>query len=228
MNINIRKYTTPFLSVAALAMISGHTSAATLAVDFNDNAALLLTQSGFVAATTASTTVTTELGVGGSMTIDVLLEGYDDRDRGALTGGPGLTQSDLLRDFIFRKNAGGLVIQLSSLKAGTYSFTGFFHDNGSNQGTGQLHVDRDGYGVGTLGEEEMVSSFDYSTGTAPTTVGTASFTFDADGINPVAIVLRASSNAHVINGFTVTAVPEPSTAVLLGLGGVALILRRKK
>lgn len=231
MNIKTKKHMTSSLSIAALALISvAATQAATMSIDFNDNDdGPKLTQTGFTAATTGNTTVSTDLGVGESMTVGILLTDNDDRDRGAVTSGPGLAQSDLLRDFVFRGGS-GLVLQLSTLKAGTYSFTGFFHDTTNQQKAGRLTVDRDGWSTGALDEEEVVSSFIYSTGTAPTTVGTASFTFEADGINPVAIVVRSSDGgtAHVINGFTVTAVPEPSSTALLGLGGFALILRRRK
>ncbi len=223
-------------SVVAIAAVGallagGQTRAAILAVDFNDNDdGPQLTQTGFAAVTTSGATVASDLGVGGTVTVSLpVLSGADDRDRGALTGGPGLPQSDLLRDFVFRGGT-GLVVQVDVLKAGEYTFTGFFHDNAAQQKTGRLTVDLDGYDTGTLGEVEVVSSFDFSTGTAPAAVGTASFTFEADGTNPVAIVVRSADNgtAHVINGFTLAPIPEPSSSVLLvGVLGVGLLGRRR-
>ncbi len=110
----------------------------------------------------------------------------------------------------------GLVIELATLKAGEYTFTGFFHDNTVQQKTGRLTVDLDGWGTGPLGEVEVVSSFDFSTGTAPAAVGTASFTFEADGTNPVAILVRSADDgtAHILNGFTLEPVGDPEAPTL--------------
>jgi hypothetical protein len=38
----------------------------------------------------------------------------------------------------------------------------------------------------------------------------------------------ANSTFHVFDNISVTSVPEPSSTALLGLGGLALILRRRK
>lgn len=206
-------------------------TAATLSIDFNDNDdGPGNIQTGFSACTMTGTTVPSVLGAGGNVTVSFpVTDSFYDRDRGALTGGSGLPQSDLLRDFVFRSGT-ELVLELGTLNAGTYSFTGFFHDNDVQQVAGKLSIDRDGWNSGVLGVEEVVSSFVYSTGTAPATVGTASFTFVADGSNPVAVVVQSSAggSVYVINGFTLTSVPEPSSAALLGFGGFALILRRRR
>ena len=61
---------------------------------------------------------------------------------------------------------------------------------------------------------------------------------EADGSGEISILADASNGAVVgeagdgrrlhLNGFQIESVPEPSTTALLGLGGLALILRRRK
>lgn len=174
---------------------------AQLRVDFNDNDnGPRLTQAGFVEVVGSSGTVPCDYGVGDTLTIALTADGLDDRDRGALTGGPGQAQSDLLRDFIFRNEGTGVHIELSTLEPGAYTFTGFFHDNDVQQGDGTLSVDT---GDGR-GEVLRVPGFTYSTGTAPDPVGTASVSFVAVG-HMVQVTLRDTSETHdapyCINGF---------------------------
>ncbi len=60
-----------------------------------------------------------------------------------------------------------------------------------------------------------------------------SFTFTASAATETLSVAYNYTNGNSVTGFnstnfTVTAVPEPSSAALLGLGGLTLILRRRK
>ena len=59
-----------------------------------------------------------------------------------------------------------------------------------------------------------------------------SFTFTADTIQSTLVFVETSGNTNssnpAIDNVSVNAVPEPSSAALLGLGGLALILRRRK
>lgn len=173
-----------------------------LRIDFNDDdAGSQPVQAGFTEMFASGGTVSSGYASGGTLTITLTSGSLDDRDRGALTGGPGLEQSDLLRDFVFRNTGDGLGITLSTLKAGEYTFTGFFHDDTVQQGDGTLSVDT---GDGR-GEVLIVPDFAYSTGTAPATVGTASLSFLADGTHAVTVYLRDTNTVHtapyVINGF---------------------------
>ena len=59
-----------------------------------------------------------------------------------------------------------------------------------------------------------------------------SFTFTADTIQSTLVFVETSGNTNsanpAIDNVSVNEVPEPSSAALLGLGGLALILRRRK
>ena len=187
---------------AVLVMVFSLCVKAQLKIDFNTETSA--TQNGFIGISIPDNggIVSYEYGTNNILSIKLTDDVLDDRDRGALTGGPGLVQSDLLRDFIFRHAGSGLGITLSILEAGVYTFTGFFHDNTVQQGTGKLGVDTGN------GEVLKVASFTYSTGTAPAVVGTASFTFIADGTHPVTVYLRdlAGTSPYCINGFTLNKV----------------------
>ncbi|MFC4994024.1 PEP-CTERM sorting domain-containing protein [Rubritalea tangerina] len=51
----------------------------------------------------------------------------------------------------------------------------------------------------------------------------------SEGTNLTLTIQKApGSGAAAVSAFTITAVPEPSVSALLGLGGMALILRRRK
>jgi len=68
--------------------------------------------------------------------------------------------------------------------------------------------------------------------TVKDTVQEFSITSDASGEIAFTFARKAiegdTSGNGVLNALTITAVPEPSSLTLLGLGGLALILRRKK
>jgi len=190
------------LFMVASMVLSGSSLLGQLRIDFNyeNNNVTSPTQNGFTEITGGGGTVTNDYGVGGTNVI-VLTSGLDDRERGALTGGPGVAQSDLLRDFIFRNTGTGLGITLSTLEFGEYTFTGFFHDCTAQQENGTLGVDtHDGQG-----EVLKVTNFAYSTGTAPAEIGSASLSFVADGIHSVTVYLRDTNTVHTqpycINGF---------------------------
>jgi len=182
---------------------------AQLKIDFNDDDnGPRLTQEGFTEIAGSGRIVTNDYAVGDALTI-TLTSGLDDRERGALTGGPGLAQSALLRDFIFSTVGSKLGITLSTLKRGAYTFTGFFHDCTVKQENGTLAVDT---GDGR-GEVLKVPDFAYSTGTAPAVVGTAGFSFIADGSHPVTVYLSdtkvAHDNPYCINGFVLEKMEFP-------------------
>lgn len=183
-----------------------------LRIDFNDNDnGPRAIQDGFTEIIGSGGTVASGYAAGDALTI-TLSSGLDDRDRGALTGGPGLAQSGLLRDFIFRNTGTGLGITLATLEAGEYSFTGYFHDCTVQQEAGTLGVDTDD----GQGEVLKVASFTYSTGFAPAAIGTANFSFVADGTHAVTVFLRDTNalptQPFCINGFVLERVTPPKVS----------------
>jgi|GEM_PF-3577548 len=161
----------------------------------------------------------------------------DWRDRGNSSNGA----SDLVQlgeDFI--KNNGGIIeLTLDGLPEGEYEATSYHIDPGYDQADLiQVLVDNgDGLGFVDTG----------ATGDAGTNIGinslttqaildsSASFTFTADGINPVSIIFDANSAGDTevpLNGlmlsFTPPPVPEPSTALLFLFGAAVLAFVRRK
>ena len=215
------------LTSVVLILAAANVATADLSIDFNDNdGGVSPTQSGFTSVTqTGATNIVSDVG-----TIDISFSSFSigdpDRDRGALTGGPGLSNSNLLRDFIFSQ-AGQFDITVSGLLAGNYDFTGYFHDNNVDQGTLDFFVNN-GDGNGFV---QVLNDVDYSgPTTSPDPVGMGMFSFSADGTNDVIFRMDSSGVNDVINGFQISAaaVPEPtSIAMWLVLGALGGILGRK-
>ena len=225
-----------FVGILSLGMtvIGLHCASAAIMVDFNDNDnGPKLTQTGYTAITQTGGSFSSDLAVGGTATVGVTVNSanssaLDDRDRGALVGGPGLAQSDLLRDFLFFNSnfASSMDITVSTLKAGTYTFTGYFHDNTVQHSPFDLSVNT-GSGF-TL----MIDEGGFSTGTSPNPVGIHSFNFTSDGTNPVIFRMDdlngTNDNSGVIAGFEIAAVPEPSSVALVGCFGLFMMMRRRR
>jgi hypothetical protein len=140
--------------------------------------------------------------------------GTEGRDRGPLD--PGQGRSDLARDFVFAWGE-NLDLTLEGLEAGTYVWSGIFHDSVVDQGAADLSASVDGGSTFTVGPVGFV----HSTGTNPLSPAYASLVFTTNGIDPVVVRianpdLPTPTVRPILNGFTVK-LPEPS----LGLGLIA-------
>lgn len=170
-----------------------------------------------------SETIDSPLGADG--TVDVTVTGtegtLDWRDRGDVSNSQ---LGDLAEDFVFDFNE--LSLTLEGLDQGIYGITTYHHDLIHQDSEIDIFVD-DALGTNrqvvagllqTLGNQDPENS---------------TFKFAADGINPVVMRLvnlgdRAGDIVR-LNGFALTtAVPEPSTLGLLGLGLLGLLAHGRR
>ena len=234
--MNTKRLLTATVSALGLAVGSAH-AAPLLSVDFNDTVAPVgpgPNQAGFTAWDEG--TGWTKTNVGGSgldVTITGAGPGLGDGmyTRGNAVDGvnAGFTYADLYNDWLFGTTVD---FSISGLVPNTpyeitlYSYDGYF-DGGATTFGAKVGSDTSGPTIVTqtiaaAGTPTANDDMAY-TGTWTSTTGTLDLTASSGATNIVRV------NGFEISAITVTApVPEPSTTALLGLGGLALILRRRK
>jgi hypothetical protein len=240
------------IAVGTLVLLVAATSsnAAPLMVDINERTSVANppggsgpspTQSGWTGMTlTGATGIATDFG-----TVDVSFVPIvgtslvlDDRDRGQVGGGLH-PLTDLLREVMFItgnpaiQGNGTLDIVVSGLDAGAYAFTGYFHDNAVNHIAIDVELSVDGGGSYASVVDDALAS----TGTSPATIGSATFAFNASGIDPVhfriigqgGTINFPTSETAILNGFEIHLVPEPMSLMLVGMGmtAFAVAVRRR-
>jgi hypothetical protein len=193
-------------AMGALALATTSANAALLMVDFGGGP----TQSGFVGQTTASATHST---LAGDVTVTVSSTSVSDSAFG----------SDLLRDVLYSVTV-PLTVTLSGpgiAPSTSYDLTFWTFYGGQDKqmvvapvsGTGGASI-----GPSVVTATEFDNTSNNLTGTF-TSSGTGVLTFN---------LTSQTSNIHLTNGFSIDAVPEPSSITLLSLGGLGLILRRRR
>jgi hypothetical protein len=131
---------------------------------------------------------------------------------------------DLLEDSVGTADA-DLTIQLSGLPAATYSFTGYHHSTGLSQ------VPPVGFDIYVnTGSGESLAASDVATtiGFDPQSISTSNFQFTATGAEVIVrldgeFIPGGFSIPTALAGFTIIAVPEPHSGLLLALGLVPLV-----
>ncbi len=161
------------------------------------------------------------LGIGDS--IDVRVYEYvahsnalDPRNYEPITSGPFLSETALLQDLVIHAR---LAVEISGLEYGEYNITSYHHATQyTNWGTATVLVD-DADATNRI----VASGVTPSTGTNPSAITTVSFSFTVDETTPdMSFEFNSSGDNFIINGFNVTAVPEPSEAAAM-LGGFILL-----
>ncbi|NWK55492.1 PEP-CTERM sorting domain-containing protein [Verrucomicrobiaceae bacterium N1E253] len=139
-----------------------------------------------------------------------------------------------------------LVLTFSGLEAGTYDLTTIHGDWNGNTVT---RIDVQGSVNGGTSYINLQDGpvYDARQGPGGSTVGPATVTIDntftANGADDVIFLFHAGANKFgdagntgssnvnrfvALNGFELSSVPEPSSTVLLGLGGLAFVMYRRK
>lgn len=224
-------YQLALAALAGIALAPATLTAATVYYDVNDDDdGASSTQAGWLATNPGSSVSFSAVGSG------VVL---DDRSR---TDNGGGAEADMWKDFIFingsdtTDNTKGMDVTITGLLLNTtYNISVWAYDDSSND---QLGNPRNTLWTGSNGGTSAVLSFTGSGDIDPTSLSdyTASFTGVTDGAGTLILAGRGTAGGVTVagqpnvflNGFSLEAVPEPSSAALLGVGGLALLLRRRK
>ena len=209
------------LSIVTLSMMESH--AVTYAIDINTEET---NGSGVFSATAAgwsALNVNRTDGLG-SATIGGINFSTGSTDGARVRGTVAVPNpNDLTGDFAFDDGAGQAIILFiggaGDLAAGDWQVEVWSWDESSTFGDQII-------GYRTNGTETVATS----TATADPNNPVVTFTFTSDGTSAYDIFVREnnSENRSRLNAVRITSVPEPSSTALLGLGGLALMLRRRR
>jgi hypothetical protein len=143
----------------------------------------------------------------------------------------GLSESDanaLLDSYEFGGGVGNTLARFEGLVEGQAYLVQLFNSAG---GAASSPYDY-GYNETPIGDPNAFSTSDGTftledVSTTPTSIITGTFIADATGIQDVHIEAQNSGLNLEVNAFQLRAIPEPSSLVLLGLGGLCILRRRR-
>ena len=131
-------------------------------------------------------------------------------------------------DWLNESPAGAYGVGFSTAGSGTSDYLGFNNDAGTVTELSTAQGDKTGVQyetmVITIRED---NTWSYSLNGQTATTGTFAADFDLSRDFRFASYAQRNSRAQYTN-ITISAIPEPSSTALLGLGGLALMLRRKR
>ncbi len=142
----------------------------------------------------------------------VMANGIIFDDAGTVAGPLG----PLVDDYLF-PSFSDIFIELSGLAAGTYSMTTYHHQAGATAVATFAGITVD---TGT-GAMSVATDVPISIGFTPESISSATFQFTADGVNDVVVEFlngQDPPSLAVVNGFTLSQIPEPGGAMLLAIG----------
>lgn len=198
-------------SIILSSLLVATAPAATTSFDIQSGAN---TQSGFTAVTSfpaSDGTVT--------MTVDVSPNGF--RDRGVTAPITGHADAAVLRDLAFWSTTNPITFTFSGLQINTeYTVLGWVFD--SESGNSGKNID-----FTTNGGTVSITTSNTSNNNAAFSI--SNLTSDGTGAATIVMDHTGGSGGAVsfVNGFQLTAIPEPSAALLGGLGLLALLRRRR-
>jgi len=199
----------------SFALLSGVCSAAVIQVDFGTSTSAV--EPGFVAQTSgAATPYSTPQG---SITVGSTGSFFNRSASGTYTSAP------LLGDFTFLNSFGTLTLTIGG--AGIASNTAYeiqFWSYDSQHGTGGGTVTYTGVN-GTLGATSIAYSSS-NLGSGDSNSSTAFFT--SNGSGDIVIDVTGTNEGPRVNGLAITVIPEPSSAILLGVASALVVLRRRR
>ncbi len=234
--------TKKLVSIAAASVMAAHSASAAIVYQLDlQKDSQSTTQTGWTASVapnggSAATSMPTPAGV----TITAGGSGYFQGRAGGTWGAVNVTDADwnnLVGDTAAARNGNGtVIITFSGLALNTEHQLTAWHNvsatDSSSFSSGSYTITPSittGSLVGTATNGQASNIKKGSTATAADFNNSIiSFTPDGSGNATVLLTSASTSQFLTLSGVQLESVPEPSASALLGLGGVALILRRRK
>lgn len=207
--LNMKLSTILILKTMAFATVQASTVAFDIQTGSN-------TQTGFTAVSSFPTS-------DGTVTISVDTTPSGFRDRGVTAPISGNPDANILRDLAFWSTSNAITFTFTGLQANTeYSVLGWVFDSESGNSGKNIDFTTNGGTVSITTDNTDASATSAFSIPNLTSNGSGSATIVMDHTG------GAGGAVSLVNGFQLSAIPEPSSTMLLGLGAMGLLLRRRR